>query len=271
MATYAVEHEPTQLKSVGNSESAVSWSAVLGGAAVAAALSVLLIALGSGLGLSAISPWSNTSASIVGAVGIGWLIFTEVIASAMGGYLAGRLRTKWVSVQDDEIYFRDTAHGFLVWAVGVIISASLLGSAALTMTGSAAADSRNASEKPSTSNYFVDTLLRSDHPGSPADSQTRAEIETILTHSLTRNNIPASDRNFLTSLVVAETDLTPADAQNRVDHVIADMRLAADNARKATAHLLLWTFLALLIGAFCASLAATFGGKQRDAVKMPTL
>jgi hypothetical protein len=148
----------------------------------------------------------------------------------------------------------------------VIISASLLGSAALTMTGSSVA-----SEKPNASNYFVDTLLRSDHPGSPADSQTRAETETILTHAMTRNGVETSDRNFLVTLVVAETDLAPADAQNRVDRVVADMRVAADNARRATAHLLLWTFLAMLIGAFCASLAATFGGKQRDAVKMPVV
>src|SRR5664280_3694072 len=115
----------------------VSWAAVIGGAFVSASLALILLALGTGLGLSSVSPWSNlgASASTVGKGTIVWLILTQIMASALGGYLAGRLRTKWVNVHTDEVYFRDTAHGFLVWAVGMVITAAFLASAATSMVG----------------------------------------------------------------------------------------------------------------------------------------
>jgi len=118
----------------------VSWAAVIGGAFVSASLALILLALGTGLGLSSVSPWSNlgASASTVGKGAIVWLILTQIMASALGGYLAGRLRTKWVNVHTDEVYFRDTAHGFLVWAVGMVITAAFLASAASSFAGGAA-------------------------------------------------------------------------------------------------------------------------------------
>jgi hypothetical protein len=113
--------------------------AVIAGAFVAAALWLILLALGTGLGLSSVSPWSNVgaSASTINSAAIVWLIIIEIVASAMGGYLAGRLRTRWATIHTDEVYFRDTAHGFLVWAVGLVITASFLASAATSMVGSA--------------------------------------------------------------------------------------------------------------------------------------
>src|ERR1700676_3648054 len=100
--------------------SGVSWAAVVAGAFVAAALSLALLALGTGIGLSAVSPWGGAGASArtIGWSAIGWLVLMQLIACSAGGYLAGRLRTKWVSVHSHEVYFRDTAHGFLAWAVG---------------------------------------------------------------------------------------------------------------------------------------------------------
>src|SRR6202046_3679100 len=120
--------------------SGVSWAAVIGGAFVSAALSLILLALGTGLGFSAVSPWSNTgvSASTIGKGAILWLILMQVIGSLMGGYLAGRLRTKWTKIHSDEVYFRDTAHGFLAWAVALVITAAFLASAAASMAGGAA-------------------------------------------------------------------------------------------------------------------------------------
>ncbi len=112
--------------------SGVSWAAVVGGAFVAAALSLILLALGTGLGLSSVSPWANVGVS---ASAIGWVILIQVIASSMGGYLAGRLRTKWTNIHTDEVYFRDTAHGFWVWALGLVITVYFLASAATTMVG----------------------------------------------------------------------------------------------------------------------------------------
>jgi hypothetical protein len=256
----------------------VSWAAVIGGAFVSASLAMILISLGTGLGFSSISPWWNVgaSASAVSKAAIAWLIITQIVASALGGYLAGRLRTKWVRVHTDEVYFRDTAHGFLVWAVGLVITASFLASAAVSFAGRAAqprnADSTTmsaaASDGTLSSNaYFVDTLLRSSGSTSDRnDVSVRGEVERIFAHALPEGTIPPADNAYLTQLVSSRAALSPADAQTRVSDVFAEIQQSADRARKALAHLSLWLFVALLSGAFCASYAGTIGGRQRDRV-----
>lgn len=254
----------------------VSWPAVMGGAFVTAALSLILLSLGTGLGLSSISPWANTgaSASAIGTAAILWVIMMQLVASAMGGYLAGRLRVKWVSVHSDEVYFRDTAHGFLAWAVAVVITGAFLASAAASMAGAAMQPGTSATATTSVvagvndaDAYFVDMLLRADHPN-PAgnDSPVRAESGRIFANALRQNDLPAADQAYLAQLVSAKTGLSPAEADKRVSDVVAQARQAADTARKAAAHLSLWIFVALLVGAFSASLAATVGGSQRDHV-----
>jgi hypothetical protein len=257
--------------------SGVSWAAVIAGAFVAAALSLALLALGAGFGLLSVSPWSNAgvSASTAGTAAIVWLIVIQIVASGVGGYLAGRLRTKWTAIHSDEVYFRDTVHGFLVWAVAVVITAAFLGSAASAMVGGAPMSAEMAGPE---NVYFVDTLFRS-APGAanrpaangPAanaeDSAVRDEAAGILANALRQEGATASDRTYLAQLVSTRTGLSQNDAAQRVSDVIGQARQAADAARKATARLLLWTFLALLIGAFCASYAGTVGGRQRDHMK----
>ncbi len=125
---------------VESSTTAVEWSAIVGGALAAVGLTIILLTLGAGVGLSAVSPWSPGSPSpttFTVSAGL-WLIGTQWLSAAFGGYLTGRLRTKWVGVRTDEVYFRDTAHGFLAWALGTVIMAILftVGSA---LAGSAAA------------------------------------------------------------------------------------------------------------------------------------
>jgi hypothetical protein len=259
--------------------SGVSWPAVLAGAFAAAALSLILLALGTGIGLSSVSPWSNMGAS-ASAIGIGaivWLIVTQIIAATMGGYLAGRLRTKWVNIHTNEVYFRDTAHGFLVWAVGLVITAAFLASAATSMVGGGAqlgaitsgkATSAQSDGQASDPNeYFVDTLFRSDRPASETtDASIRAEAGSIFANALRQKDVPAPDKTYLGQLVAARMGLSQTDAEQRVSDVLSQARQAADTARKTVAHSLYWTSLALLIGAFFASFAATIGGKQRDHV-----
>lgn len=111
--------------------SGVSWAAIFAGAAASAALSLILLVLGTGLGLSVVSPWTQKgiTASSFGVSTIVWIGFTAIVASGLGGYLAGRLRVKWASLHTDEVYFRDTAHGFLAWAVATLVTAGLLTSA----------------------------------------------------------------------------------------------------------------------------------------------
>lgn len=257
------------------SSSGVSWGAVVGGAFVAAALLLIMLALGAGFGLSAVSPWSNVgvTASTAGSMAILWLILIDVVAFSMGGYLTGRLRTKWHGIHNDEVHFRDTANGFVAWAVAIVVTVAFLGAASASMTGTGgqhgAVESREALglAESAPAAYFVDRLFRSDRPTAETESALRAEAGRIFVRALLPG-APSADITHLAQLVAAKTGLTPSDAENRVSATLADARQAEDVARKATAHLLLWIFLALLIGAFFASYAATIGGRQRDHVKL---
>ena len=254
--------------------SAVSWAAVVGGAFVAAALSLILLSLGTGLGFSAASPWSNNgaSASAIGRGAIVWLILTQVLASALGGYLGGRLRTKWTGVHTDEVYFRDTAHGLLVWAVGMVITAGFLASTAAPLLQArreavATTGSPSGIRDRSHPHTSVDTLLRGNASAvENQDVSERAEVSRIFAHDLHQGALPSGDQSYLAQLVSSRTGLNASDAEKRVTEVFGQAQESADRMRKAIAHLSLWLFVALLSGAFCASYAGTIGGKQRDHV-----
>ncbi len=298
--------------------SAVSWGAIAAGAAAAASLSLILLILGLGLGLSSVSPWARDgiSATTFGVSTILWLTLTQLLASAMGGYLAGRLRTKWTDSTADEVYFRDTAHGFLAWAVaslataalltsviGSILSggaqagASMIGGVAST-TGSAvggvAASTRSApGNETGPMGYFVDSLFRRDSatagPGAGSAATTQgaesteratnteaAEISRIFMNLSASLPLPQEDVSHVGRIVAQRTGLSQSDAEMRVTTVYAKAqakaretetaaRAAADTARAASAYSALWLFVSLLLGAFVASLSATFGGQRRDA------
>ena len=264
---------PTEARSSG-----VSWGAVSAGAFATAALSLSLLALGTGVGLSSMSPWSNSgaTASAIGWGAIAWLVLVQVLSSALGGYLAGRLRTKWVSLHTDEVYFRDTAHGFLVWSVSLVVTAAFLASAAASMVGgaattaslsSASASNRTEARVLDPNEYYVDSLLRSDRVNVDRnDAPLRAEVGIILANALGRGYLAPADNAYLARLVSTRAGLNENESQKRVNDVFEQDRQAADAARKAVAHSLYWLFLSLLIGAFCASFAATIGGRQRDRV-----
>lgn len=298
--------------------SAISWGAIAAGAAAAASLSLILLILGVGLGLSSVSPWAlnGVSATTFGVSTILWLTLTQVLASAAGGYLAGRLRTRWTEVHTDEVYFRDTAHGFLAWAVASLATAALLTSvigsilgggvqagasvvggvanAASSAVGGAAASARMAQgSNGGPMGYFVDSLFRRDAPAvAPAagiagsaetvDANERssgadaAEVGRIFMNVSRAEPLPPEDIRYVGQIVAQRTGLSQQEAEKRVADVYAKAqakvrdaeaaaRDAADKARKASAYGALWLFVSLLIGAFVASLAATFGGRRRDA------
>jgi hypothetical protein len=128
-------------RSVESSASAVEWASIFGGALAAFGVTLILLTLGPGLGLTTVSPWSftNPSPTTFGTVAAIWLVVTQWISSAFGGYLTGRLRTKWVGIRTDEVLFRDTAHGLLAWALATLLIAALvtLGSAATASVATA--------------------------------------------------------------------------------------------------------------------------------------
>jgi hypothetical protein len=274
--------------------SGVSWAAVIGGAFAAASLSLIMLALGSGLGFAAASPWPNAGASattftIMTAV---WLILTQWLSSGVGGYVTGRMRTKWVGLHTHEVFFRDTANGLLSWAVASVIGATVLLAASSAVvsgtahmmsgvaTGAAAGASQGAAQTAGQpggamadpTGYFVDSLYRTDHPSAnESDTALRAQTTRILLQGMRNGGVPAADKTYLAQLVAARTGLSQDDAQKRVDDVLAQeqaaevkARQAADAARKAAAYLAIFTALSMVIGAFIACAAAAIGGQQRD-------
>ena len=246
---------------------AVSWAAIAAGAVAAAALTLVLLAFGAGMGFSAVSPWGNSGVSArTFEIGTGlYLIVVAMLVSTIGGYVAGRLRTKWVGVHTHEVFFRDTAHGFLAWALAAVLGAAILTAAASNIAGGASLGLVPASGGPV--DYYVDALLRSNPTTNPNTTDlraTRREIARILTTGLRDGDVPAPDRTYLAQVVAARTGLSQADADKRVSDVINQAKTALDDARRAAAKLSLWLTASLLIGAFCASLAATEGGYVRD-------
>ena len=278
--------------------SAVSWGAILAGATATAVLSVILLILGTGLGLSSVSAWSlsGISATAFGISAIVWLSITQIIASGMGGYLAGRLRSKWANTAGDEVYFRDTAHGFLSWSVATLLTAVLLTSVIGSIVnggvqaGAAVANGVGATAK-SVSNidvdsYFVNSLFRQDLSADAANAEnavktelangTIPEVLNIFVESLKTGSLPQQDVTYVAQLIAKHTNISQADAEKRVNDTFTKMkttaaaaektaRETAESARKASAYAALWLFVSLLIGAFSASLAATWGGRCRDA------
>lgn len=275
--------------------SGVSWAAIFAGAATAAALSLILMILGAGLGFAASSPWAHegVSAKALGISTIVWLLLTQIIASGLGGYVAGRLRVKWANLHGDEVYFRDTAHGFLSWAIATLVTAVLIvstagniasagaqaGAAAVAgMTTAAAATVDTQSDKGNSDpmGYFVDGLFRSEGPAAVSEDAANTVAARIITRALANGGpIDPADRTYLAQLVAQRTRLTQAEAEARVDQVYAQVQAdaekvklaaqqAADTAAKVAAWTALWTFVALLCGAFFASFMALFGGRQRD-------
>jgi hypothetical protein len=275
---------------------AVSWGAVFAGAVGAATLSLILLLLGTGLGLSVMSPWGRDGISAVTAsvTGIVWITFVQLLASVLGGYLAGRLRSRWTTVHTHEVYFRDTAHGFLAWSVSTLLMATLLSSAIGTLVstgvkatsavaGSAVDAVGTAASATDSVAYSVDSLFRAGAPASapganaaqPSSADKTAEVTRIFANGVRTGELGAEDSQYLGQLVAAKTGLSQADAEQRVTNTFNRLqqtlqqardkaKQVADDARKASAYTALWLVVSLFIGAFIASLAATFGGRLRD-------
>jgi hypothetical protein len=275
----------------GSDASTVCWGAVIAGGIASAALTLLLFAFGAGVGFSVISPWAGEGVSTTTFhIGSGlFVVAVAIMASTVAGYLAGRLRVRWPNVNTKEVFFRDTAHGFLAWCVGTLLSAAVLGTATTHIIAGASAGSipaaaaGTAQAASSMTDPYVDTLLRTDPATStggatplgqnaPAPtanatdpSQTRSEVTRIMGASVRKGGeISAADRTYLSKVVAARTGLSPAEAEKRVNDAIVQAKQAADEARKTAAKIALWMAAAMLAGAFAAALAATEGGHLRD-------
>jgi len=281
---------------------ATSWAAILAGAVVAVSLSVILLTLGAGLGFASISPWPDhgLSAGAFSVAGTIWLIVTQWLSAAAGGYISGRLRHRWLATHTHEVFFRDTAHGLITWAVATLFivailacsMASLLGGGARAIGGVAAAGgkelasmgppempgARGPAADPSGA-YNLDKLFRSSSPTNAPDpsgpgpraGDARGEVTHIAANVALSGAVSDDDRTYVAQLVASKTGISTDEAQKRVDAFIesvkdasAKAKAAADEARKSAATAALYTALALLIGAFIASVSAAIGGRLRD-------
>ena len=258
----------------GSSLSGVSWPAIFAGATAALAMTLVLLAFGTGLGLSMVSPWQGSGISATTfkiTTGI-YLIVIAMISSSIGGYLAGRLRSAWDGVHADEVYFRDTAHGFVAWALASVIGAAVLATPASSLIGGTAAGvsqgAITAAGQAGPMEGYIDTLLRSDPSQSNSNAttaDTRADMLRLFTRSYRDGGqLAAPDREYAAKVIAAKTGLSQQDAEKRLNDVTNQIKADMDAARKATVALAFWITASLLLGAFCASLAATEGGGLRD-------
>jgi hypothetical protein len=257
-------------------KSAISWPSITAGAFVAAAATVILVALGSGVGFASISPWSGhgVSVSTFAASTAIWLIVTQWIAAALGGYIAGRLRTRWLGTHAHEVFFRDTAHGLITWAVATILVAAIAAGSAMSAAAAAAHAVAGASSGGTVMSYEVDKLFRSTNStAAPAAAEARVEAMHIVANAFAfaSGTVPDIDRAYLTEQVAANTGILKSEAQARVDGFTAAVmqsqaQLQADaaTAKKATAQASIYLALSMLIGAFIACVAAALGGRIRD-------
>ena len=254
-----------------SSASAAAWPAIFAGAVVAVSASLILIALGSGIGLASVSPWPNSGASVTTFTVMTaiWLIVIQWVSSLLGGYITGRLRTKWVSTHTHEVFFRDTANGLVMWGLATVIGALVLASAAAGVAGKGVDP---ASTVASGGAYQVDRLFRVATPNA-ATSKGNSHEETmrILAQEAVNGEVSAEDRAYLVSEVAAQTGVSQPEAQRRVDDAVAATKAAevkakeaADEARKAAAESSIFLALSMLVGAFIASAAAALGGRLRD-------
>jgi hypothetical protein len=257
---------------------ALSWASIIAGAVVSLALSLILVAIGAGLGLSA-APWAadhaitTTKAATVAGI---YLTCAAVIASAVGGFIAGRFRTLWRGVHSDEIFFRDTAHGVLAWALGTVAVAAMIGSSAVGIAGGAAKGATMHGREQA--GGYMDRLFDYDYdalqknqgnqsiPGISRDwNGDRAAANRLLAAESAPGHVATpSDHARLVAIVAARTGLSVPDADKRVTAVEAEARDAAETARRVGMMMSFWFAASLLAGALAAGLAAWEGGEIRE-------
>ena len=272
----------------------VEWGPIVAGAVSAAAIAFVLLTFGSAIGLSAVSPWPNSGLPVwlVGIIGAVWLLVVQAGSYALGGYLAGRMRAPATSVRTEERQFRDGAHGFFVWALGVTITAVVvaLTAGSVARTGAelasgavegvaqmAPAAATLAADGPSA--YAIDRLLRAPPAPSggaqsstvPADQTLSAEVGRVFASGLRGDSLAQDDRAYLTQVVAARTGASEAEAQTQVDKAFTlaqdaerAARDAADKARKASAIGAFLIAASLLVSAAASAAGASLGGRHRD-------
>jgi hypothetical protein len=253
---------PGPIPTPGGPLSYIHWGPGIAGAIVAAATSFVLMGFASAVGLMVASPsptWRDSSAWLAILSGL-WIVLVAVGSFALGGYLAGRVRSTW-KASEHEVEFRDGVHGLIVWALGVMIGAVLLALSANTFAaGSVASPPRDTAGAPSFLSYELARLFRPDTAG----PELRGEAGRIILRGLGRIELPAEDRAQLVRIASSGSGLPAPEAERRVTQILTDARTAASQARKSGVILGFCLAAALAAAAAAAWVAAGIGGKHRD-------
>jgi hypothetical protein len=251
----------------------LQWTPVIAGALAATALSLILVTFAAavGLGVSSTAPtWRDASAALWLLSGV-YLILQAIVSFALGAYIAGRLRRPLVAGPSEQVETRDGLYGLTVWAVAVVLGATVaafVAAAAVNRAAPATAATVSAAEP--LLSYELDRLFRSPRRPPNVDLRSeRAEAGRILLTSSGHDGVSTDDRTYLVQLVGSTTGLSPADAERRVDNGIANARTALNRSRRSTIILAFSLATALLLGAVAAWAAACAGGRHRDGAPLP--
>jgi hypothetical protein len=246
---------------------------VIGGAIAAAALAFVLhsFAAAIGLAVSSTAPtWRDSSAWLWLLSGV-YLVLVALVAYGLGGYIAGLMRERLADdATPDEAEMRDGTHGLLVWGVATLLTGLMIALSTVAATRLAAPSAGSAGPATSIGGenliaYDLDHLFRAERRPAGIDmTYARAEAARILLTASSHNGVAPEDRGYLARLVVNMTGLAPADAQTRVDSVIASAKQNIQRARRASVVLAFMAGAAALLGAAAAWYAACAGGRQRD-------
>lgn len=252
----------------------LAWTPAVAGALIAAALSSVLIAFGAaiGLGVASSAPtWRDASVALWLLSGI-YLILVALVSFGVGGYVAGRIRTGLPALESADAEQRDGLHGLAAWAIAVVLTVLLtavVASATLARTPSARTVPSASAAEPMLS-YELDRLFRPARRAPNAESaMERAEAGRILLTSSSHNGVAAEDRTYLVQLVTAIAGLAGADAERRVDNVIANAKTAIARSRRSAIIAAFSIAASILLGAVVAWFAAIEGGRHRDGAVAP--
>ena len=246
----------------------LAWTPAVAGALIAAALSAVLIAFGAavGLGVASSAPtWRDASAALWLLSGV-YLILVALVSFGFGGYVAGRIRTGR-SAEPSDLEHRDGLHGLAAWAIAVVLTVlitALVGSATLARAPLARSAPSASAAEPLLS-YELDRLFRPARRTPNAETtMERAEAGRILLTSSSHSGVAAEDRTYLVQLVGGITGLAGADAERRVDNIIANAKTAIARSRRSAIIAAFSIAASILLGAVVAWFAAVEGGRQRD-------
>jgi hypothetical protein len=241
----------------------VDWGAILAGAAVAVGTFSVFAAFGSAIGLALVPSASEDRTAATGLLVAAalWALWVQLSSYMAGGYITGRLRQRIGDAKPHEVEMRDGAHGLVMWAVGVVLSSLIAGWIAMAGGSATAAAGIDAQ-------YFAERLMRPQTaitqtaPATDLRDTGKTRAAALLTRMMTVSN--QADQSFLVSEVSSQAGVPEAEAKNRVEQAIAEMRTAADKARRFGVVLAFFTAVSLLLSAVSAWWAAVKGGEHRD-------